>query len=151
MSAVAALVGVTPMALYRHVDDKEHLLDLLVEAVLRELPDPDDQLSGWPQLEALARGLRAAAARHTHVFPLLLQRPAITGAEALHYGPGSGTPCGTAAFRRKNWIAVNGSSPQSPSDSWLVKRAADSSTSRASSATLTSRSCSRSYTKACPR
>jgi len=79
MSAVAALVGVTPMALYRHVDDKEHLLDLLVEAVLRELSDPDDRLSGWPRLEALARGLRAAAARHPNVFPLLLQRPAITG------------------------------------------------------------------------
>ncbi|MGO4231011.1 TetR/AcrR family transcriptional regulator [Arthrobacter sp. YAF34] len=78
MSAVAALVGVTPMALYRHIDDKEHLLDLLVEAVLPEPSDPDGRLSGWPRLEALARGLRASAARHPNVFPLLLQRPAIT-------------------------------------------------------------------------
>ncbi len=59
MSAVAALVGVTPMALYRHIDDKEHLLDLLVEAVLPEPSDPDGRLSGWPRLEAL----RARTAR----------------------------------------------------------------------------------------
>ncbi|WP_182907496.1 TetR/AcrR family transcriptional regulator [Microbispora sp. H13382] len=83
MAAVAGRVGVTPMALYRHVDDKEHLLDLLVEAVLSELSDPGSRLSGWPLLEALAHGLRAAAERHPHVFPLLLQRPAITSGSLL--------------------------------------------------------------------
>jgi AcrR family transcriptional regulator len=80
MAAVAERLNVTPMALYRHVDDKEHLLDLLVEAVLAELAAPADSRTGWPLLEALARGLRAAAVRHPAVFPLLLQRPAVTGA-----------------------------------------------------------------------
>jgi AcrR family transcriptional regulator len=78
MSAIASLLGITPMALYRHVDSKEHLLDLLVEAVLREISDIGGELTGWPQLEALARGLREAARRHPEAFPLLLQRPAIT-------------------------------------------------------------------------
>src|ERR671929_689410 len=79
MSAVAARLGVTPMALYAHVDSKEHLLDLLVEAVLCELPGTDDLPDGWSQLEILARALREAAGRHPAVFPLLLQRPAAAG------------------------------------------------------------------------
>jgi AcrR family transcriptional regulator len=79
MSAVAARLGVTPMALYAHVDSKEHLLDLLVEAVLCELPGTDDVPDGWSQLEILARALRETAGRHPAVFPLLLQRPAVAG------------------------------------------------------------------------
>jgi AcrR family transcriptional regulator len=78
MAGLAAEVGVTPMALYRYVDDKEHLLDLLVEAVLSEVAAAEAAPPGWARLEALARALREAAARHPSVFPLLLQRPAIT-------------------------------------------------------------------------
>jgi AcrR family transcriptional regulator len=77
MSAVASRLGATPMALYRHVDSKEHLLDLLIGAVLSEVPDVDHLPPGWAQLEALARGLREVADRHPAVFPLLLQRPAV--------------------------------------------------------------------------
>lgn len=80
MAAVAARLGATPMALYHHVDGKDHLLDLLVEAVLNEVPDAAGEEEGWDRLEALARGLRAAADRHPAVFPLLLQRPAVTEA-----------------------------------------------------------------------
>ena len=77
MSAVASRLGATPMALYHHVDSKEHLLDLLIEAVLSEVPDAADLPPGWAQLEAFARGLREVADRHPAVFPLLLQRPAV--------------------------------------------------------------------------
>ncbi len=78
MQAVADRLGVTPMALYRHVANKADLLDGVVERILWEvaLPDPADP---WAErLAMLARGTRAAALRHPQVFPLLLQRPAVT-------------------------------------------------------------------------
>jgi AcrR family transcriptional regulator len=83
MSAVASRLGATPMALYHHVEGKEHLLDLLIAAVLSEVPDVDDLPPGWEQLEALARGLREVADRHPAVFPLLLQRPAVADASLV--------------------------------------------------------------------
>ncbi|MEU8261619.1 TetR/AcrR family transcriptional regulator C-terminal domain-containing protein [Micromonospora sp. NPDC048999] len=79
MRGVGDRLGVTPMALYRHVGDKQGLLDGLVERLLTgELPDP-----GLPWRERLHRQgaiLRAAARRHPQVFPLLLARRAATDA-----------------------------------------------------------------------
>jgi AcrR family transcriptional regulator len=78
MQAVADRLGVTPMALYRHVANKADLLDGVVESILLEvdLPDPADP---WAErLRAWARGTRMAALRHPEVFPLLLQRAAAT-------------------------------------------------------------------------
>jgi len=78
MQAVADRLGVTPMALYRHVANKADLLDGLVEQILWEVPLPESD-QPWPdRLASLARGTRAAALRHPQVFPLLLQRPAVT-------------------------------------------------------------------------
>jgi len=45
MSAVASRLGATPMALYHHVEGKEHLLDLLIAAVLSEVPDVDETVA----------------------------------------------------------------------------------------------------------
>jgi len=78
MQAVADRLGVTPMALYRHVDDKADLLDRVVEALLTELPLPSADLPWDQRLRALGQAVRAIARRHPHVFPLLLQRPATT-------------------------------------------------------------------------
>ena len=73
MQTVAWRLGVTTMALYRHVRNKDDLLDGLVEAVLDEFPVPDESMP-WPdRLGQLAAGIRAAAHRHPHVFPLLLR------------------------------------------------------------------------------
>jgi AcrR family transcriptional regulator len=78
MQAVADRLGVTPMALYRHVANKADLLDGVVERILLEVPLPDPA-DPWPErLGALARGTRQAALRHPQVFPLLLQRAAAT-------------------------------------------------------------------------
>jgi AcrR family transcriptional regulator len=80
MRAVASRLGVTPMALYHHVRDKEDLLDALIERLLGELPLPDPSLP-WPdRLRALAASLRETAARHPDAFPMLLLRPATTPA-----------------------------------------------------------------------
>src|SRR5918998_4360722 len=75
MRAVAARLGVTPMALYRHVGDKSQLLDGLVEQLLLELPLPDGTLPWQERLDALAAATRAPARRHPRVFPLPLPRP----------------------------------------------------------------------------
>lgn len=78
MQAVADRLGVTPMALYRHVKNKADLLDGVVERILLEVPLPDPQ-APWPdRLAELAHGTRMAALRHPGVFPLLLQRAAAT-------------------------------------------------------------------------
>jgi AcrR family transcriptional regulator len=80
MHAVARSLHVTPMALYRHVADKEALLDGLVELLLIEFSPPAAE-GRWDEwLVAVADGVRATARRHPAVFPLLLTRPAVTPA-----------------------------------------------------------------------
>ncbi len=80
MRAVASRLGVTPMALYHHVRDKEDLLDALIERLLGELPLPDPSLPWQDRLRALAASLRDTAARHPDAFGMLLRRPATTPA-----------------------------------------------------------------------
>lgn len=91
MHAVARRLGVTPMALYRHVRNKADLLDGLIEQLLAEImesvppPDPSPRRDAWADaLVAMAQGARAVAHRHPAAFPLLLSRPATTaGARAI--------------------------------------------------------------------
>jgi AcrR family transcriptional regulator len=78
MAAVGRRLGVSAMALYRHVADKADLLDGLVERLLDEVPVPEPRLDPLERLAALGTGIRATALRHPSVFPLLLARPAAT-------------------------------------------------------------------------
>lgn len=78
MQAVADRLGVTPMALYRHVDNKADLLDGLVETLLAEFAEGTEDLPWDEQLAAFGRGVRATARRHPAVFGLVLQLPAST-------------------------------------------------------------------------
>lgn len=78
MAAVGRRLGVSAMALYRHVEDKADLLDGLVERLLDEVPLPEPGPDPVERLAALGAGIRATALRHPHVFPLLLARPAAT-------------------------------------------------------------------------
>jgi AcrR family transcriptional regulator len=78
MRAVAARVGVTPMALYPYVGNKSALLDGLVELLVGELPAAATQ-GGWRErLLAMGAELRTVARRHPTVFGLLLARPSAT-------------------------------------------------------------------------
>lgn len=79
MRGVADRLGVTPMALYRYVGDKQGLLDGLVERLIRELPDDDPALPWQDRLRAFGAGVREVARRHPAVFLLLLTRPTVTG------------------------------------------------------------------------
>ncbi|MER6241786.1 TetR/AcrR family transcriptional regulator [Streptomyces griseorubiginosus] len=86
MRALAERVGVTPMALYRHVKDKAALLDGMVGRLLSALlptDGADGALAGeeptWDQrLNALAHACRAVTQRHPWAAHLLFSRPAVT-------------------------------------------------------------------------
>ncbi len=77
MRLVARELEVSPMALYRHVADKDDLLDGLVERLLSELDLPDQSAPWEARLRGLAQQLRALAARHPELFGLLLRRRAV--------------------------------------------------------------------------
>jgi len=65
MAALAAELGVTPMAVYRHVRDKEHLLALLLDAALREVRVPGPNDGPWEhRLGVLHRRVTRALQRY---------------------------------------------------------------------------------------
>jgi AcrR family transcriptional regulator len=65
MSAVAAELGVTAMALYQHVDDKEHLLTLLMDSLLVEIEVPPPSVGPWDvRLRRLHTEVTAAMTRY---------------------------------------------------------------------------------------
>jgi len=78
---VADRLGVTPMALYRHVGDKEGLLDGLADALYAELRIPDPADDWWEGLAGLARSTRAVLLEHPWAVPLF-SRP-LAGPHAL--------------------------------------------------------------------
>jgi AcrR family transcriptional regulator len=80
MRAVASRLGVRSMSLYRYVEDRDELIDAVVERIVNELgDDPEVQLrpvEGWrPYLTRMAHGVRRCARAHPHAFPLVATRP----------------------------------------------------------------------------
>lgn len=80
MRAVASRLGVRSMSLYRYVQDRDELLDAVVDRIVNELgDDPEVELrpaDGWrPYLTGMARGVRRYARAHPHAFPLVATRP----------------------------------------------------------------------------
>ena len=82
MRVVAREVGVSTMALYRHVANKGDLLDGLVERLLGEVGLPAETLPWEQRLRLLAGEVRRIAGRHPGLFELLLRRRAV-GEDAL--------------------------------------------------------------------
>jgi AcrR family transcriptional regulator len=80
---VADRLGVTPMALYRHVGDKEGLLDGLADVLYSglRLPEPGDDW--WDGLARLARSTRAVLLDHPWAVPLFSRPAAGPHARAL--------------------------------------------------------------------
>jgi AcrR family transcriptional regulator len=72
MRRLGTELGVEAMSLYHHVDGKAALLAGVADAVMAELGLPDPALPWDERLRTLARGYRALAHRHPHVFPLLV-------------------------------------------------------------------------------
>jgi len=82
MRALARELGVSPMAMYRHVKNKDDLLDGLLDRLLAELPLPRESAPWQDRLRFMAAELRALARQHPRLFVLLLQRPAV-GSDAV--------------------------------------------------------------------
>ena len=77
MRALAAELGVGPMALYRYVTGREDLLEAVVARLLHDLQENlDEELSGTWQgyLQTLAHAVRRIAVDHASAFPLVATR-----------------------------------------------------------------------------
>jgi AcrR family transcriptional regulator len=78
MRAVAARLGLTPMALYGYFRSKDDLLDAIGSHLLGKLPEPEPALDPLARLRPLARGVRELARRYPAVISLLFTRPVVT-------------------------------------------------------------------------
>jgi len=76
MHKLGAELGVQGMSLYSHVQNKDALLDGIVEAMSREAQPPPAQDTDWRDaLRHLAREIRGMISRHPAAAPLLVSRP----------------------------------------------------------------------------
>lgn len=75
---LADRIGVTPMALYRHVAGKADLLDGMADLLYAELDVPEPEGDWWSELAALAHSVRRVLLAHPAAAPLFsrpLARP----------------------------------------------------------------------------
>jgi len=79
---LASELGVSPMALYRHIESKDDVLEAVIDALLRRTPIPTAQ--DWPDvMRSLAVGLRTMFVDHPAALELFLRRP-VTSPTARH-------------------------------------------------------------------
>ncbi len=79
MRKLGAALGVEAMALYRHVANKEALLDGVVEVLTQEIEIPRTGSGPWPEaLRRVVHSYRSVARAHPHAFPLIALRPLTT-------------------------------------------------------------------------
>jgi AcrR family transcriptional regulator len=78
MRRVAAELGCGTMSLYRHVRDKDELLDVMIDAGIGEASVPPAEVGGdWrADLRRDAHSMRAAILRHPWVAEIIGRRPA---------------------------------------------------------------------------
>jgi AcrR family transcriptional regulator len=75
MRRIAQVLQAGPMSLYWHVANKEHLLDLMLDALLAEADVPDPSGDWRADLQALARARRAMLHRHLWAMEFIGGRP----------------------------------------------------------------------------
>ena len=73
MRALAGELDATPMALYRHVGDRDELALLVTDALLARIALPDTSLPAVAWLRALAHEIRAVGRAHPGVMDILLE------------------------------------------------------------------------------
>lgn len=84
MRRLGSELGVEAMSLYRHVANKEALLDGLHETVLAQMRLPRETGVWVEDCRGLARSFRRALIAHPNVLPLFATRPAVTGGSLAH-------------------------------------------------------------------
>lgn len=77
MRNLADRLDVVPNALYRHVRDKEDLLDAVLDHAVSLVPIPDPASDWRSGLSALAEAIRATMLEHPSVGLLVVSRPAL--------------------------------------------------------------------------
>jgi AcrR family transcriptional regulator len=79
MQKLGAELGVQGMSLYSHVENKDALLDGIVQAMTAEAEPPPADGTGWRDaLRRLAGEIRAMILRHPAAAPLLVSRQVMT-------------------------------------------------------------------------
>lgn len=79
---LAARLGVTPMAMYRHFDTKGALIGAIIDQANSEIPLPPADLAPREALSGIARGIRSSVLRHPSLVPALVVHPSL-GPSAL--------------------------------------------------------------------
>lgn len=83
MRRLGTELGVEAMSLYRHVANKEALLDGVVELLTELLDIPGPSARSWQEdIRRVARSYRRTALAHPRAFPLLALRPFVTSRAA---------------------------------------------------------------------
>ena len=78
MRKLGAALGVEAMSLYHHVDNKDALLDGVVELLTEEIEVPPVGTEPWPDaIRSVLRSYRSVAHAHPAAFPLLVLRPLV--------------------------------------------------------------------------
>jgi AcrR family transcriptional regulator len=70
---IANRLGVTPMALYRHVEGKDDLLDGMADLMYAQLAVPRGARGWWEELAELAHSARRVALAHPAALELLVR------------------------------------------------------------------------------
>jgi AcrR family transcriptional regulator len=84
MRRLGAHLGVEAMSLYKHVANKDDLLDGMVDLVFAEIELPDDGTPWRTAMRRRAVSVRAALTRHPWATPLMQSRTA-PGPATLHH------------------------------------------------------------------
>jgi AcrR family transcriptional regulator len=84
MRRIAQVLRAGPMSLYWHVANKEHLLDLMLDALDAEAEVPDPSGNWRADLQALARSRRAVLHRHLWAMEFIGGRPPLGPNTLLH-------------------------------------------------------------------
>lgn len=77
MRSLADRLEVVPMALYRHVRNKDDLIDGVLDRAAAEVRLPTDDLGWRDGLAALARSIRDTMLRHPAVAARVIDRPSL--------------------------------------------------------------------------
>jgi TetR/AcrR family tetracycline transcriptional repressor len=78
---LAGRLGVSPMALYRHIRDKDDLLDEVVDELVRRSWEPPASATGWrAETERAADALRELLVREPAALYVYLRHPVVTPA-----------------------------------------------------------------------
>ena len=86
MARVAGELGASTMSLYRHLHDKQELLEAIVELAMAEIPAlAQDQRPWRARLEEFARGVREGALRHPAMIEVVLSQD-VYGPAAMAVG-----------------------------------------------------------------